>query len=67
MTKLAKFIFVNLINFLKLYINYMQIFVYQLYSSKSGKKLINLLRVDSVGILNTKQDVICANRHHFYF
>ena len=67
MTKLAKFIFVNLINFIKLYIYYMQIFVYQLYSSKSGKKLINLLRVDSVGILNTKQDVICANRHHFYF
>lgn len=67
MTKLAKFTFVNLINFLKLYINYMQIFIYQLYSSKSGKKLINLLRVDSVGILNTKQDVICAKRHHFYF
>ena len=57
MTKLAKFT----------YINYMQFFVYQLYSNESGKNLSNLLRVDSVGILNTKQDVICANRHHFYF
>lgn len=36
-------------------------FVHQLYLDKAGKNLINLLRVNSMGILNIKWDAICIS------